>query len=139
MDEPQKVYDDPKNLFVAQFLGTPPINVFTGVIKEGKVYVGEEAIMDTKLPDQEIYVGIRPEGAIVDDNGVFTLNLEQLEVMGRDISIVAKHENCIKPSSRFIVDADTKLSGSTTIKFNLKPNKVLLFNRESEKRLYEAE
>jgi len=139
MDAPQKVYDDPKNLFVAQFLGTPPINVFTGVIKEGKVFIGEEAIMDTKLPDQEIYVGIRPEGAIVADDGVFTLNLEQLEVMGRDISIVAKHENCIKPSSRFIVDADTKLSGSTQIKFNLKPNKVLLFNRETEERLYEAE
>ena len=137
MDQPQKVYDDPKNLFVAQFLGTPPINVFTGKIEAGKVYIGEEAIMDTKLPDQEVYVGIRPEGAIVSENGVFTLDLEQLEVMGRDISIIAKHEACIKPTVRFIVDADTKLSGSTQIKFELKPNKVFLFNKETEERLYE--
>ena len=137
MGEPQKVYDDPKNLFVAQFLGTPPINTFSGVIKSGKVYIGDEAIMDTKLPDQDVYVAIRPEGAIVSDSGVLTLNLDQLEVMGRDISIVAKHEACIKPTVRFIVDADTKLSGSTQIKFDLKPNKVFLFNKETEERLYE--
>ena len=137
MGEPQKVYDDPKNLFVAQFLGTPPINTFSGVIKSGKVYIGDEAIMDTKLPDQDVYVAIRPEGAIVSDSGVLTLNLDQLEIMGRDISIVAKHEACIKPTVRFIVDADTKLSGSTQIKFDLKPNKVFLFNKETEERLYE--
>ncbi len=137
MGEPQKVYDDPKNLFVAQFLGTPPINTFSGVIRSGKVYIGDEAIMDTKLPDQDVYVAIRPEGAIVSDSGVLTLNLDQLEVMGRDISIVAKHEACIKPTVRFIVDADTKLSGSTQIKFDLKPNKVFLFNKETEERLYE--
>ena len=29
---PQQVYDDPQNLFVAKFLGTPPINVFEGEV-----------------------------------------------------------------------------------------------------------
>ena len=33
---PQEVYDDPANLFVARFLGTPPINVFEGRVKGGK-------------------------------------------------------------------------------------------------------
>ena len=139
MDEPQKVYDDPKNLFVAQFLGTPPINTFNGVIKSGKVYIGEEEIMDTKLPDQDVYVAIRPEGAIVDENGPLTLNLEQLEVMGRDISIVASHPECIKPTIRFIVDADTKLGAVKQIKVSLKPHKVFLFNKTTEVRLYEDE
>ncbi len=31
--KPQNVYDDPVNLFVAKFLGTPPINVFSGEVK----------------------------------------------------------------------------------------------------------
>ena len=31
--KPQNVYDDPVNLFVAKFLGTPPINVFDGEVK----------------------------------------------------------------------------------------------------------
>ncbi len=41
---PQDVYDDPTNLFVAKFLGTPPINVFEGYVKEGKLYLGGEKI-----------------------------------------------------------------------------------------------
>ena len=39
IDAPQKVYDNPINLFVAKFLGSPAINVFDGEIKDGKLYV----------------------------------------------------------------------------------------------------
>lgn len=39
IDEPQKVYDQPVNLFVAKFLGSPAINIFDGEIKAGKLYV----------------------------------------------------------------------------------------------------
>ena len=35
--KPQEVYDNPANLFVAKFLGTPPINVFSGCVKDGKL------------------------------------------------------------------------------------------------------
>lgn len=44
--EPQAIYDDPANLFVANFLGTPPINIFTGYIHDGGVYIGKEKIAD---------------------------------------------------------------------------------------------
>ncbi len=40
MGRPQEVYDNPANLFVAKFLGTPPINVFEGRMKNGKLYIG---------------------------------------------------------------------------------------------------
>ncbi len=135
VDIPQTVYDDPVNLFVAKFLGTPPINTFLGEIKDHKVYIGEEAIMDTEYEDQEVYVGIRPEGFIVDEDGVFTCHVEQLEVMGRDISVVATHSACEKPTLRAIVEVNTSIPDSGEIKFNLKPNKVFLFNRETEIRL----
>jgi len=39
---PQNVYDNPTNLFVAKFLGTPPINVFKGYVEDGKLYIGEK-------------------------------------------------------------------------------------------------
>ena len=45
LGKPQEVYDDPVNLFVAKFLGTPPINVFEGEVRDGKLYAGEDAIM----------------------------------------------------------------------------------------------
>ena len=135
VDEPQKVYDDPTNLFVAKFLGTPPINSFLGEIKDHKVYINDEPIMDTEFENQEIYVGIRPEGFVVYPNGPLTCEIKQLEVMGRVISIICANPACEKPTVRAIVDADTRVELSGNIKFSLKPNKVFLFNRETEKRL----
>ena len=40
----KNVYNNPKNLFVAMFLGTPPINVFKGYIKDKVVYIGDDAV-----------------------------------------------------------------------------------------------
>ena len=135
VDEPQVVYDDPANLFVAKFLGTPPINSFVGEIKNHKVYINGKAIMDTEFEDQEVYVGIRPEGFIVDPKGVFSCEIKQLEVMGRDISIISTNPACEKPSIRTIVDSDVQIPTSGIVKFNIKPNKIFLFNKETEVRL----
>ena len=133
--KPQDVYDDPVNLFVANFLGTPPINIFKGRIQENGVYIGEERVMETTLPDQEVYVGIRPEGFIVDLDGEFSTNIQQLEVMGRDISIVSTHPDSTKPTIRTIVEAGVNVPTSGQVRFRLKPHKVFLFNAETEERL----
>lgn len=134
--EPQSIYDNPANLFVANFLGTPPINIFDGKIEGGKVYIGEEVIQDTDLEDQAIKVGIRPEGFIYDENGALSLEVDHIEVMGRDKSIVSRHAVSNKPTVRSIVDSDVKLPEQVgTFKFNLKPNKVFLFNAETEERI----
>ena len=134
--EPQSIYDNPANLFVANFLGTPPINIFDGKIEGGKVYIGEEVIQDTDLEDQAIKVGIRPEGFIYDENGALSLEVDHIEVMGRDTSIVSRHAASNKPTVRSIVDSDVKLPEQVgTFKFNLKPNKVFLFNAETEERI----
>lgn len=135
-DKPQNVYDNPINLFVAKFLGTPPVNTFVGKIAAGKVYIGENAIMDTEFPDQDIVVGIRPEGFIVDPNGPLKCKLQSIEVMGRDISIISRNEACEKPTIRSIVDADTEVKPvNGIVSFSIKPNKIFLFNKESEARL----
>ena len=134
--DPQGIYDDPANLFVANFLGTPPINIFKGEVKGGKVYIGDEAIEDTTIEDQNVYVGIRPEGFIYNPNGKFTLKVDHIEVMGRDKSVVSVHESSTKPTVRSIIDADIKLpEDPTELKFDLKPNKVFLFSAEDETRI----
>ena len=90
--KPQQVYDKPVNLFVAKFLGTPPINVFHGRVEGEKLYIGSEAVLDVKgVPNQDVYVGIRPEGFELNDNGPMTCGLSRVEVMGRDISVVCTH------------------------------------------------
>ena len=136
--KPQDVYDDPTNLFVAKFLGTPPINVFDGEVKEGKLYLGESAVLDVPgVEDKQVYVGIRPEGFIPDENGVLETNLNNVEVMGRDVSIVSTHTSSLNPVIRSIVDADYKIDREAqSVKFNLKPHKVFLFDKETEERIY---
>ena len=135
--KPQDVYDDPVNLFVAQFLGTPPINVFDGCIKEGKLYIGEDAVLEAKgVDDGDVTVGIRPEGFIVDDNGAMKCRLVNLEVMGRDTSVVSTHEGMQGVSIRSIISAeDAPQGGSSVVNFNLKKNKVLLFDKSSGDRI----
>jgi multiple sugar transport system ATP-binding protein len=134
--KPQDVYDDPVNLFVATFLGTPPINVFEGEVKAGKLYLDGVAVMDVPgIDDRAVYVGIRPEGFILDDNGPLVCGLNSVEVMGRDVSVVSTHPASLNPVVRSIVDADNKVAAGATVSYTLKPHKVFLFSKEDETRL----
>ena len=138
IDEPQKVYDNPVNLFVANFLGTPPINVFNGEVKNEKLYIGETVVLDVKgVADQEVYVGVRPEGFVLDPNGPLTTKLSNIEVMGRDVSIVSTHPNSVKPTVRSIISAESHVDTTVgTINFSVKPYKTYIFNKETEERIY---
>ena len=134
--KPQEVYDDPVNLFVAKFLGTPPINVLEGEIKGGRLFIGQDAVLEVSAPDQEVYVGIRPEGFELDENGAFSCKLSNVEVMGRDVSIVSTNAASCNPVIRSIINADNKLNfASETVRYSLKPHKVFLFNKQTEERI----
>ena len=134
---PQEVYDSPINLFVAKFLGTPPINVFEGEIKEGGLYIGEERVLETpNQEDKKVYVGIRPEGFILDEDGPLSCALSNVEVMGRDVSIVSTNPASLNPIVRSIVDADNKIAeGTEKVYFSIKPNKIFIFDHETEERI----
>lgn len=164
--KPQEVYDDPTNLFVAKFLGTPPINVFDGYVKGEKLYLGgvtpiyeelpEDAPEDAEkkvigydcadgeyvlavpgITDRVVTVGIRPEGFAPNKRGKFKADLSNIEVMGRDVSVVCKHPAAQTPIVRAIVDADSKINPEEkTVSFSLKPHKVFVFDKETEERLY---
>ncbi len=135
--QPQEVYDDPVNLFVAKLLGTPPINVFEGKVEKGKLYLGDDAVMDVVgVDDQDVYVGIRPEGFIYNKDGALRCSLRNVEVMGRDVSIVSENTASLNPTVRSIVDADNKVDATAQeVRFTLKPHKTFLFNKETEERI----
>ena len=135
--KPQEVYDNPTNLFVAKFLGTPPINVFSGKVQDGKVYIGEDAVLDvTGVADQEVVIGIRPEGFELDPNGALNCTLNNVEVMGRDVSVVSTHAASLNPVVRSIIDADNKVDISAgVVRYQVKPHKLFLFNKETEERI----
>ena len=134
---PQDVYDMPKNLFVAKFLGTPPINVFDGEIKGGKLLIGGVEVLDyPNVPDQPVHVGIRPEGFIPDDNGPLVCKRKAVEVMGRDTSVVSHHPNFQGEDIRAIVDSEIKVDPfAENVRFSLRKSKVHIFNKETEERI----
>ncbi len=134
---PQAVYDDPVNLFVARFLGTPPINVFDGEVRGRRLYIGGEAVLDVcAVPDQPVFVGIRPEGFILQEDGPLHCHLSHLEVMGRDVSVVSTHENSQNVVIRSIIDAENPPEEhAKTVAFAIKPRKVFLFHKETEERI----
>ena len=141
--KPQDVYDSPANLFVAKFLGTPPINVFEGLIRNHLLYIGNDAVLKVSgVSDREVYVGVRPEGFVPNETGVLSCTLNGVEIMGRDISIVSTNEASQNPTIRSIIGTDNQSSLVTgqvqvgsTVRFNLIPRKVFLFDRESEERI----
>ena len=138
IDAPQVVYDNPVNLFVANFLGTPPINVFVGRVENEKVYIGDAAIGNAAgIANQEVYIGIRPEGFELDPEGPLSLNLQNVEIMGRDVSVVSTHEASQKPVIRSIISSDCKIDlNAEKINFSVKPHKLFIFNKATEERIY---
>ena len=134
--KPQEVYDDPVNLFVATFLGTPAINVFEGEVKGEKLFISGAEVLDVKgARDGEVWIGIRPEGFIPDKNGPLTCHLNGVEVMGRDSSVVSTHPAC-SAVIRSIISTESDIDkNSETVSFSLKPFKVHLFDKETEERI----
>ena len=137
---PQEVYDDPDNLFVAKFLGTPPINVFYGRIEAGCLYIGEDAVMCVGGEDRAVYVAVRPEGFIPCEGGALHCTLDGIEVMGRDISILSRNPALVTERIRSIVSAETEVDLSAgSVSFDLKPNKTFVFDRVTEMRIRPCE
>ena len=136
--KPQEVYDNPLNLFVAKFLGTPPVNVFKGKIRNGSLYIGEANVLGgISMPDRDVYIGIRPEGFLADKDGPLECSLERIQIMGRDVTVVASHKEAVD-TVRAVMASDNDLLGEKSdkyIRFSIKPKKVYLFDRKSEERL----
>ena len=140
IDAPQTVYNDPANLFVAQFLGTPPINVFKGKIVGKQVKIGDDVVLtvEKEVGDRDVYVAIRPEGFAIKPSGkegVLHAETDMVQVLGRDISIVAKNPNCTKETFKVIVSAEDAEGAVGKLELAVKPNKVFVFDGENEERI----
>ena len=138
--DPQEIYDEPVNLFVAKFLGTPQINVFEGMIREGQVFIGDSPVLDAKSvkgqQEKKVYVAVRPEGLVVDENGPLVCSFINREVMGRDTSVIATHPAFTGENIRAIIPSEE--NADTTdgkIKFSVKPAKVRIFDYETNERI----
>ena len=139
VDTPQNVFNNPKNLFVAQFLGNPPINVFKGRVENNCVYIGQDLIYkaDKNIANQEVFVAIRPEGFTLtnDTSEVLNAEAEMVQVLGRDISVIGKNTECLTPTFKVIIQ-HTENSLVGPIKLKVSPNKLFIFDINTQERIY---
>ena len=158
VDSPQKLYNEPNNLFVAGFIGSPQMNFIDAVLKKADNYYvefGAEATKTSKavkyqveVPaakvtpelakyvDKEVTLGIRPE-ALHDDEmflsnastGVVDATVEITEMMGAETYLYLV---CAGVSLTARVDPRSTARPQDEIKIALDPNKIHLFDKETE-------
>ena len=102
--------------------------------------IGEDVIYEAKedLGQKDVYVAIRPEGFVLgkaSDKNVLHAESEMIQIMGRDISIIAHNPNCIKDSFKVII-AQEEQTTETNLSLKIKPSKLCVFDGETENRIY---
>ncbi len=143
---PHELYNRPANVFVAGFIGAPPMNFIDGslVEKEGKLIVDFGPFQITLLDDQaevlrkmgapsEIIFGVRPEDITVGE-GDLTGEVYVVEPMGRD-SIV--HLNMGEGIMvRALVSGVVTMSMGENVKLKFDMSKIHIFDKKTEKAFF---
>ncbi|MDX8363349.1 MULTISPECIES: sn-glycerol-3-phosphate ABC transporter ATP-binding protein UgpC [Bacillaceae] len=147
---PTEVYENPENMFVGGFIGSPAMNFFKGTLQEdGNFKIGNitisvpegkmKTLRDKKYVNKELTLGVRPEN--IHDEPVFLesspdtkfrATIEVAELMGAETMLYSQLGN-----QSFIarVDARSKISHGDVVEFAFDMNKSHFFDNETEERI----
>ena len=146
---PKQIYNDPANLFVASFIGSPPMNFIPLRLQrqEGRLLALLDSgqarcelplgVRDEGLEDRDVIIGIRAEQIVLaghEPNGLPTLRAEVqvVEPTGPD-TLVFVNLNGSKVCCRLAPDDAPQVGESLNLQFD--PAKVLLFDANTGERL----
>jgi multiple sugar transport system ATP-binding protein len=126
---PRELYDAPASLAVAQFLGSPRINVLAGLAAEGGVVVEGMwlPVHPAAAAGAAVAVGLRPEALRLSPSGALPATVETLEYLGSEVLL---HTRC-GPSTmvaRLPVIAAAGLQAGDSIRFATDWGAALLFD-----------
>ena len=145
---PQEVFNNPRNLFVAGFIGTPQMNFFDAqLIREGDKYFVElggyrvelDAEKEARLAandvaSQAVTLGVRPEHTLVGDKGV-AAKVDVSEMMGSSVHLHVSAEGrdviIIVPT----IDMKGHFAMGDTVNFFFEGNVAHVFSKETERNL----
>ncbi len=65
----------------------------------------------------------------------FGADIEQIQVLGRDLFIVASTKSSTKPTFKMIISGDEQVTAKT-VRIALKPKKFFIFSKKNEERIY---
>ncbi len=146
---PAEVYDNPANLFVANFIGTPPMNIFNAKISEkGELVIAGQTIdisqheayknlKDSQYFGKEVIIGVRPEFIKVDlacdrCEGI-AAKVDVYELLGAEGLIHFKIDDVnviAKSNSRFTYNIDDEIVSNFDVEH------IYFFDKETENRIY---
>lgn len=146
---PKFIYDNPENIFVAGFIGSPSMNFFNGVVKEGSFVIGnlKLVIPEEKMAvlrsqgyvDKEVVLGIRPEDFFIEQDQIattrgtaFQFDVEVAELTGSEMMIYSKIEGQNVVAT---VDVRHNIEPGQKIELAFNMNKAHFFNKDSEIRI----
>ena len=130
---PQDVYNEPVNEFVAKFLGTPPINIIEGITASGKAKFGDQ-VLDEEYDlgeSKNPHIGIRPEFIKVEDDGKYKLEVEFVEYIGRDKTLIFRLPGIENQTFKAIVPNTVDVEAGSVAKFNLE--RFFIFDEEGRR------
>ncbi len=148
VDTPITLFEDPSNLFVATFLGSPQMNIIEAeLFMDGKVLkaklndrddqivefpeIKAKQLASKKYIGQKVLLGIRPEH-VLPNQGKLSVYVDVVEHLGDESIIYTKLEN---RKEQFIIKIpfNSKIHANETINVALDMNHVYLFNHETHK------
>ena len=138
---PQEVYQRPANLFVARFIGSPPMNTLDATVGQvGEGYVARVGDVALPLPpdvpvsaDQRIVVGVRPEHLRIDADGPLDAVVRNVEMLGHE-----QHVICEVANQLLIVRASSDVpivEVGTSMRLRPDPGQLHIFEAETGGRL----
>ncbi|RPF53855.1 ABC transporter ATP-binding protein [Abyssicoccus albus] len=147
---PKEVYNYPNNLFVAQFIGSPPMNIFKCTFDGKAVHIGDNTILHLQdeqvellnarnYKDQLLYFGIRPEDIKIQtrvDASKSSTQIETVvrvsELMGAEYMVYADLEGTDFAAR---VEADRNIEQGNRIYLNFNLNKTHFFDYNSKEKI----
>jgi len=132
---PKAIYEDPETLFVAQFIGSPPMNVARGALDGGVFALGDDRIGTGKsLSASEAVLGVRAEDCRVVEAGAGQIRAKIYanELIGDHVLVTAE-----TASGMFSIKApkDYEAPVNASIGIDFDPQKLYLFEGESGQRI----
>ena len=130
---PKDIYSNPNTKFVAEFIGSPQMNIFNCKIDNGIAKIDNNPInLNKSINVDDASIGIRPDDIQISDSGSITCKANLVEYLGSDMIIYSNmggQEFSCKLSSKIDVKAGDEF------KFEIQPSLVHIFDNSSGKRL----
>jgi ABC-type sugar transport system ATPase subunit len=127
---PQEVYDHPANVFVAGFIGSPPMNILRGVASGGRVSAGDFALVRPGVPDGDVMVGLRPQALRPASDGMPALDfkIDVVEPLGDEVVL---HGTAATTNAVACVDSRVRPTAGSVLRLGIDPADVHVFHADS--------